>query len=462
MGLFNPGFNGVNPPDAPSIPVPNLQQQAQEAAAGYTDAGIIDQFWAKATAHILPGVVAVLQYFVSIVDTVVASLLTIYSGIQGGKSPGTFTLAAAAVSDLLGVEVDAATIQAAFARGPAAAMNALGGAVMSQLQAELSPAGSTIQPQDGVNAAQTFLGYGLQFAIREGNLDFITSLIPEEYRVGEGLRGYGEGMARVLSLGRLSRLAFAPLFKIFIQDPSTWFYNQKYRPTLLGDAKAIEYFNRGLLSQSEFTNEMQLAGYSDRYAEVLQTAAYKQINEQQLYQQVKFGDIQEGQLPTLIQTLGYSQGDADTVVNTLQWTDAETVADQMANTAFTKALKGAFDPNGFQTYINNLPFGSTKQQWWGRRLADDLNTPRAFLTWSDVSESVIKGILTFDDATSFLQQAGYSATDQNTLMLLLLSKLDTDEAKAATAQFTYNLAVEKAKKAGTPIPPPPAGTVIGG
>lgn len=456
MGAFEGGTGGPLPGSSVDIPVPNLSTQAQEQAAGLAAAGWWDSFWAKHAPSVVGAITPVLVTLVSIVDTIAASLLQIYGAIQGGHSPGTFSLAAAAVSDLLGTDVDSGTLQAAYQRGSNAAMSALGGAVFNQLKGELSPAGNPIQPIDGINAALSFLGYGLQFAVREGNLEFITSLIPEEWRVGEGLRTYGSNMARNLGLGRLTRLALQPLFKIFIQDPMTWYYNQLYTPTLLGASVAIKAFNRGQIGQDVLNQELAYAGYSSAYQAVMATEALGQKSVSDLYTQFIHADPNLPNFQQAIQNLGYSQQTAEDLMNVTVWNDADTFLQEMAETAYTKALSDPTQAAAFQQYVLNLWPGGNRAQFWAARLQDDLATPRKFLSWSEVQDAVVAGILAISDADAFLSAQGYGPNDLSTLMLLMLQKLSTDEAKVAIAKYSYEIAVAKAQKAGIAIPPPPA------
>src|SRR5207244_1753262 len=119
-------------------------------------------------------------------------------------------------------------------------LRTIGGQIYNALQDELKPGTGELTPASGLAAAEKFLGFLTEFAVRQGNVAFISELIPIEFNFLGGLREYGETLAKNLGLGRLSRRALQPLIQTLIADPLQWQLNTTYRPTLLNETSAIK------------------------------------------------------------------------------------------------------------------------------------------------------------------------------------------------------------------------------
>src|SRR5260370_12761142 len=121
-------------------------------------------------------------------------------------------------------------------------MQVFGGDLYKLLEEEFKPTSGDLQAGDDA-PAQRFLGFLMNFAIRQGNIECLTGFLPEEFRVGEGFRAYGELMAKNLGLGRLARQALRPLIQTLVADPLMSKLQEQYLPKRTAPSPAITKFS---------------------------------------------------------------------------------------------------------------------------------------------------------------------------------------------------------------------------
>lgn len=502
----------ITGPDAPDLTAPDFTAQAQAQAQGYQEAGWWADFVAKWWGGFMTGIGLVIAQLAGMLDSILAGYVKLFSAMQATNTPGFFQLIASITSDLLGVEVPEGTIRTSYAHGGTVeAMRTVGGNLYDMLAGEFST-GSTLTPEGGLAAAKSFLGFLMSFAIRQGNVAFFTSMIPEDYRIGDGLREYGELMARNLGLGRMARRALQPLIQTLIADPLQWQLNRTYTPKTLGATQAIRAFNRGLITQDLYNQEIAFDGYNSERANALTEETLEQLSNGELYTLFRYGNIDQGQLKILLKRRGVHPVDADRYIMAQELSDADSAVSEMMATLKTQRLNGVLDDAALTNQLQGLPISQEYADRYHAAIGQELALPRRVLTVAElqyaykygmidldqftarvtalgyssddvaflVRDATVKnrlgdkhlsvaelqtafvaGLVDLADFTDNLAGQGYSPDDAQLLIMLTLIKLDTQEAKVAVAQFKYDAAVAKAKKAGTPIPPPPPILVTG-
>src|SRR5882762_2267672 len=181
------------------------------AALGIVKSGLIEKYWGTRAAAMVDSATTITAILSGNWDKVMASVGALFLAAQGEKNSGFYDLAAAVVEDLTGVKVDAEQLkQSAFGSGRLAGMETLGGDLYNLLEEEFAPKSGDLEDGDAGPAA-TFLGFLMNFCIRQGNVDAMCEAMPKELGFLSGFRGYGENMAKTLGLGRLARQALKPL-----------------------------------------------------------------------------------------------------------------------------------------------------------------------------------------------------------------------------------------------------------
>jgi hypothetical protein len=295
------------------------RQRAKLEALGRKDAGDHNAHWAARAAHITDAPGLVLQITIGLLDEIMAGVTKLFSAAQGEKNSSFYDLAAAIFEDLTGVEVDKEALkQSAFGSGRLAGMEKFGGDLFDLLESEFKPPSGNLEAGDDA-AAKKLLGFLMNFAIRQGNVETILSLIPEEYRFVEGIREYGELMAKNLGLGRMARRALQPLVQILVADPLMYKLQEKYRPKRLGPSPAIKKFFRDPNFEQQMRKELAQEGYTDARIDDLIAEIRPLLAERQLIEYLfRFGDVTvgigEGRSTGVRDELtqrGYSAGDID-------------------------------------------------------------------------------------------------------------------------------------------------------
>jgi hypothetical protein len=239
------------------------RQKAKLQALGQKDAGWFANIWSHLWASFFDGIGYLITQFVSGLDEVLAFVGKFFIAGQGEKNASFYDLSATILEDLTGVPVNAAELKnSAFGSGRLAAMQTFGGDLYKQLAKEFAPTSGDLEAGDAA-PAEKFLGFLMNFAIRQGNIELLTSLLPESVRVGDGFRAYGELMAKNLGLGRMARRALQPLIQILVADPLTYQLQAQYRPKRIGSTPAIKKFFRDPTFEDQMRKELGQEGYSD-------------------------------------------------------------------------------------------------------------------------------------------------------------------------------------------------------
>lgn len=441
----------------PDIPVADFTESAKQWVKGASDGGLWAKFWSYWASAIFPALSTLMVSILGNLDELMAIGTELLTSAQGMNSPGFFQLTAAMMEDLLGVDVTPDTMQAAFRRGgQIAGMEAVGEKLLGILTTE-SIVGSTINPDQGIKAAQAFLGYVLSFSVREANVSTIVSMIPEEFRILDGIRSYGVDMARNLGLGRLTRLVFAPFFKALIQDPTTWYFNQKYRPTLLAASEAIRAHIRGEITDAQRQKYLSYAGYPDDIISAMEQEYAVQVFQSGIYNLFKWGQMSASDVVKNYRRRGMLEADANIEYQASLYSEADTELSSLITELIAQRVDGFIDAPTFQGNIDNLPIGPIRKQWILQLAGQKIEVPRTLLSLGEVQAGVESGYLAVDDLTEFLGHKGYSDRDAAVIVIQTMQKIETEAAKEAVAKYKYSLAVAKAKKKGEPIPPPPPG-----
>lgn len=266
--------NGTDDPFAPVPPTTvtisdvteqevDPRQKAKLEALGQKDAGWFSNLFAAMFSSFLDGVGYIATEFASALDQVLAFVGKFFLLGQGEKNSSFYDLAAAILGDLTGVEVDAQALKdSTFGSGRIAGMKTFGGDLYDLLEEEFKPASGSIDTGDD-GPAKAFLGFLMNFAIRQGNIETLTSMLPESWRIGDGFRAYGELMAKNLGLGRMARRALQPLIQILVSDPLMYKLQRDYRPKRIGASPAIKKFFRDPTFEADMREELAQEGYSD-------------------------------------------------------------------------------------------------------------------------------------------------------------------------------------------------------
>jgi hypothetical protein len=462
------------------------RQKAKLESLGRNDAGEANSFWASLWASVQSGVGVVATEFANDLDIVLAFVGKFFLLGQGEKNSAFYDLAGTILEDLTGVPVDKAALKAStFGSGRLAGMTTFGADLYNTLAAEFAPKTGDLETPDAT-PAQAFLGFLMNFAIRQGNIELLTTLLPESWRIGEGYRAYGELMAKNLGLGRMARRALQPLIQTLVADPLQYQLNAQYHPKRLAKEQAIKAFFRGVIDLTQLRKELSEEGYSDARQDFMlddsrpipsdreiirllfrgklnDTDANKelsargldangiylateserpQLTSQEILELYIFGQTDRVTATTNLQGLGY---DATTAENLTLLAEMKAgvvrpkqprhLPHRTFNQLRKEYIDGVIDLNEWNTQLTLLGYNVDDIAAMTQDLLIDAakgkttGSKRAIpsLTWAQLKEAYKVGILTLDETTAHLTHRGYSTDD----IAILIKELPAPPAPPA-------------------------------
>lgn len=452
IGSGNGSFQG----SSFDIPAPDFVQQGKAQAEGALATGWWDDLIRKyVLAHGSAGSV-LFSILGSFFDDLMAVFVEFIGKAQAGGTPGFFTLLATLLGDLLGVEISADKVAAAWkGGGSTAGFKAVGSAYWNAMLGQLG-APAAITPESGLAAAEGFLGYLLGFSIREGNIAMLASVIPEEWRVMDGIDEYAQAMRGSLGLGRMARQALHPLIQTLITDPLQWYVNRQYTPKLLGEGLAVRAFNRGWIDRATLEQEMAYAGYSEQRIQTLIQDALTQLSLADAWTLYKTGNYTSDQVGAAFRASGMDPNVSGDWLAARIAAEVEPYQVALISDWKTQLAGGYITLAQFQGYIDSLKMLPDAKIALMQSVGQLYELPRRKLTLAELQSAFVEGLVDATEVSAWLQNEGYSDDDAQVLWFQTLLKLGTLEAKKAVAQYAYDKAKAKAAAKGEAEPPPPA------
>lgn len=315
--------------------------------------------------------------------------------------------------------------------------------------------GELITPMSGVRAAATFSGLAINFGTATGIIGTIGGLVPEVHL--NEIREIGEEVAKNLGLGRLQRLALAPIVQILLAEPYKWFINEVARPTQFKLGDVVNPFTGAHMPADLVWRSLAREGYSDDKIQALLDLHSKKPTEADILTLFEAGHIEQTAVQTALKDLGYEGLAATTKFEADQIRALKTFQDELRAAVVTAYADGHIERGELEDVINGLAL-SQDERTIALVVADyKKKVPNKTLTLAQLESAFEQGILDLAQFTDALTKLGYSQDDQDTLLILTLLKLQKlTEAAAAKAAKAAKAA---AKTGGTPPAPPPLPTV---
>jgi hypothetical protein len=413
------------------------------------EAGEPSGFWATFWASIADGVAFVIAAVIALVDQFFALFAQFFRAAQGDQNPAFWDLTAAIVEDLTGVPVDAEKLKGkVFGSGRLAGMNELGSNIFNLLANEFlqteaqgaaaeaaTARGSGIgglpakplTPEQGVDAARRFLGFVMSFSVQEANVAVLGELASLGFI--ENFREFGAGMARNLSLGRLSRAALRPLVDHLVGDPLEWAINKQYRPKLLGPGPATRAWLAGHMTAQELRDELALQGFSESKISAVISENLKDLSPVQIGALLSVGAISEQDARVLLARAGFNQE-----MSELYFEAEAAIAIQATRASITsRVLSGFLDGEINSDELDGVLVRLGVPEKLRTRfigMAGELSRlPRRTLSLAQMRESFIHGTVDVTEFEDYLIRVGYRQDDRKILIIETLLDLEDEQQR---------------------------------
>jgi len=307
-----------------------------------------------------------------------------------------------------------------------------------------------ISPMSGVRAAARFTGLAINFATANGIIATIAGLVPEVHL--DEIRTIGEEVAKNLGLGRLQRLALAPIVQILLAEPYKWFINEVARPTQFSPAEVVNPFTGAVMEPALIWRSLARAGLSDDKIAALLELHRKKVTEAELLTLFEGGHYDQSQVLAGLKRLGYDDPTGATKLETMHLQAQRPFQDEVRVAAVQAFADGHIERDELQGIVNSMPLSEDEKALVMLAADYKRKVPTKHLTLAELDTAFSEGIIDLSEYTDHLTKLGYSDDDQSILLLIELTKLKAAAAKAAAAAARNS--AKAAKKAGAPSTSP--------
>lgn len=315
-----------------------------------------------------------------------------------------------------------------------------------------SGAGEKITPMGGVRAAARFSGLAINFGTATGIIGTIGGLVPEVHL--NEIREIGEEVAKNLGLGRLQRLALAPIVQILLAEPYKWFINELARPTQFGLGEVVNPFSGSVMPAELIWRDLARAGYSDDKIQAVLELHRKKLDEGSVFALFEGGHMTEDDVLAYYKRLGYSDDDAQRKKEADLLKANRAFADELRSAVVTAYADGHIQRDEMVGIINGLPLRQEERDYIILAADYKRKVPTKHLTLAELNTGLADGIIDLTEYNDHLTLQGYSDDDQSILLLEELTKIDNAKAKAAaTAARATAKAAKAAGGSASPLPP---------
>lgn len=315
-------------------------------------------------------------------------------------------------------------------------------------------AGEKITPMSGVRAAARFSGLAINFGTATGIIATLGGLAPFVHL--DEIREIGEEVAKNLGLGRLQRLALAPLVQILLAEPYKWFINEVARPTQFGLGEVVNPFSGSVMKPELIWKDLARAGYSDDKIDAVLELHRKKSNEADLLTLFEGAQLPYQGLLNGLKRLGYDDPDQVTKAEADHLRAQRPFYDELRSAAIAAYADGHIQRAELESVVGSLPLSQEEKQIILTAADYKKKVPTKHLTFAELQNAFQVAIIDLNEFLAQLATLGYSDDDQSVLLLLTLDKLNKAAAKNAAAAARASAKAAKAAGAPpvSPLPPP--------
>jgi hypothetical protein len=320
------------------------------------------------------------------------------------------------MGEFFGADFDTSNLSIApGAAGTLERARAIGADVWGILEGEFAPNG-TIDEAQGLLGAEAFIGFAANFSVRTAFLGIIGEMA--SLGVLTDMRQLGEELAKSLGLGRLMRLALAPLVKTTIADPLQWSLNRKYRPKRMAEAELVRAFRAGFISDSELADGLQQQGYRDSDIGIILNTADRFLSASELATLVRFGVWQPDTAVLHLKHQGYTEDIAKAILVAQDLQRAEVWVSEYLRGIQHQYTSGFLDEPAFGDLVDNAPVGDVEGEWVKLAATQVKKLGHRTLTLGTLERALEQDVIDIGEFRDWLGKEGYSA-DQITILLNL-------------------------------------------
>lgn len=314
--------------------------------------------------------------------------------------------------------------------------NGLGRPVVDLLEAMMLN-GASPTAIDGEQAARTFLGFGIQFAVTSGFIDVLSEAISLG-QLKEWAQ-FGDELIESLGLGRLNRIAMRPLLDHAVAKPYNRQMAAKYRQDLLGVAELARAVLRNADDDAEWRARLAQHGYSDDQIAELLAQHFVRVNESDEDLLTSLGTAPAGDDFYESKQNGSSPEVRTARMAAVTWKRLNHARERVLSIVLSQISQGFLQPSDLDPAMTQLQIPADEQALWRIAAGYAGERTRKRLSQGDMEFLYEAAQINQGDVLQWAAAEGYSAADQQRILLLFELK-----ATAATAKSTGGAAAKAA------------------
>lgn len=374
---------------------------------------------------------AIFSYFGKAASIILDSLA---AGRAAGQ-PGLIQLVASALTDILQIPIDPASLP--VGKGPDAAKTTnagIGHAFITNLAGFFAPGGvvNTANPQAGVEA---FIGFNMQFAMSTAML----AIIGEAFSLGQikDVGELGDAMERALGLGRLAARAYRPLLENTVTKPWERQLRAQYKQDLLGARELALAVNRGSSPIAAPNLLLQQHGLSDDQIAELLIQARPKIGAHELDVLVSNGIMTQDEAISELQAAGEPPTTSALRLQVAQQSRLGKLREKGMAEVLSLISKGALPVTAIDDAAAKFKVPDDELPIWDLLAGFYEGIRRRLLAKADILYLYEAGQITLADVDEWIDEAGFDAHDKTLLEFEILGKTaDATAKKVGQAKAT--------------------------
>jgi len=272
-----------------------------------------------------------------------------------------------------------------------------------------------VKPEDGIDAAERYLGMNLQFQMSAWFLHVLGDMM--SFGIFKSLKDLPNAISWSFGLGWLSWLVMGTPFRYAIQDPLDWHFKRVYKPTRLTVSQAIEAWQKGLMTSADLVAELRWAGYNDANIEHLVNISKKEISESVLTKLYQEHLITDTELEREIKGKGYSDTFA-ALISELHLKDREIdQRNKLLSQLEDLYVRGVLDDAVLRDAYRRANWNDREADIAIERLNAE-KVKRSQLSDTDIANAVEKDLLAWAEGRDMLMARGWSRREAEIFMKL--------------------------------------------
>lgn len=368
---------------------------------------------------------------VSVASTVATVILKSVDKAKQENTSEFNDVLAASLSEFFGVEISGSELPSGQGPNGAANRNAAIGAKVNEMLAQQLGGVRELQPQDGASNAKALTGFALNYAISAAFIGILTEA--ESLGFLKNFKDLGEDTAAALGLGRLTRQGLQPLIRNMVQQPYDLYLRSQTRPDRLTESQYIHGFHHGDFDEAFVRAKLAEKGYPDKEIDRLFLELAAHLAEADILRLIRYGDITKDEGVDELNVQGIPKITAQRLLRATELSRADSLVNSYVNKIESQYINGFIDEDTFNKLLDEVPWTDEEKKWERNFVGVTLDAPQTTLSYSQVKDGIVSGILDFDYLDRWMRNQGYSDEDQLYLEFDILQAMDQKLTKQQIA-----------------------------